>query len=140
MVLYWVAGIAETSKITLVPSISETSKITPVPSTGETSKITPVPSTAETSKTTPVPSTPETSKTTPVPSKAATKEPVLPDLEVTNINKEINDPSFIAALPSGEAAVVNENSQVLKINNTGHTVKVLYDCNSCNNIGGLILL
>ena len=164
MVLYWVAGIAETSKITPVPSTAETSKITPVPSTGETSKTTPVPSTAETSKTTPVPSTAETSKTTPVPSTAetskttpvpstaetskitpvpstaATKIPVLPDLEVTDINKEITDPVFVAALPSGEAAVVNTLSQVLKINQTGHTVKVLYNCNSCNNIGGLILL
>ena len=82
----------------------------------------------------------ETSKITPVHSTAATKEPVLPNLEVTDVNKEINDPSFIAALPSGEAAVVIEGSKVVKINKTGHTVKVLYNCNSCYNIGGLILL
>ena len=53
-------------------------------------------------------------------------------------------PTFIAALPSGEAAVVNEWSQVVKINNTGHTVKALYSCNSCVYssffISGLLLL
>ena len=75
-----------------------------------------------------------------VPSTAATKEPVLPDLEVTVVNKEITNPSRIAALPSGEAAVVNDGSQVLKINNTGHTVKILYDCDLCYNINGLLFL
>ena len=52
----------------------------------------------------------------------------------------MTDPMFIAALPSGEAAFINDGSQVVKINNTGHTVKVIYDCNSCSNLGGLLLL
>ena len=84
--------------------------------------------------------TAEISNITPVPSTAATKEPVLPDVEVTDINKEITSPSFIAALPYGEVAVVNAMSQVVKINNTGHAVKVLYNCNSCETIYGSLLL
>ena len=57
-----------------------------------------------------------------------------------DINNQLTMPCYAAALPSGEAAVVDEWSQVVKINNTGHTVKVLYNCNSCYNIDGLLLL
>ena len=66
-------------------------------------------------------------------------KPVL-DLNVTALYKEINNPQFVAGLPEGEAAVVNGGSQVLKINKTGQTLKELYDCQSCNNIKGLLLL
>ena len=59
---------------------------------------------------------------------------------MTSVNKLITRPSYSAALPGGEAYVVDDNSQVLKINSTGHTVKVLYDCNSCNSIRGLVLV
>ena len=53
----------------------------------------------------------------------------------------MTDPSFIAALPSGEAAaVVNNYNQVVKVNKTGYTVKRLYDCNLCDSITGLLLL
>ena len=47
---------------------------------------------------------------------------------------------YVAALPSGEAAVVDNYNKVVRINNTGHTVKVLYDCNLCSSISGLLLL
>ena len=46
----------------------------------------------------------------------------------------------MAALPFGEAAVADDQSKVVKINNAGQSIKVLYDCNSCRNISGLILL
>ena len=36
--------------------------------------------------------------------------------------------------------MVNEERQVVKINNKGGTVKVLYECNSCDSISGLLLL
>ena len=62
------------------------------------------------------------------------------DLDVTAVNHQITSPWCVAALPEGEAAVVNDGSQVLKINKTGHTIKELYNCQSCNNIGGLLLL
>ena len=77
---------------------------------------------------------------TPVTRSVTTPEQVLPDLEVTSVNKQILDPDFTNALPGGEAYVVNRNSQVMKLNNTGHTVKMLYDCNLCDDIGGLFLL
>ena len=66
-------------------------------------------------------------------------KPVL-DLNVTALNHQITNPRFVAALFGGEAAVVNEYSQVMKINKTGHTIKELYNCQSCNNIYGLLLL
>ena len=66
-------------------------------------------------------------------------KPVL-DLDVTAVNPHINGPRFVAALPEGEAAVVNDGSQVVKINNTGQTIKELYNCQLCNNIQGLLLL
>ena len=69
-----------------------------------------------------------------------TAEPVLADLEVTDVNNQIPYPMFAAALPSGEAAVVNMGREVVKVNNTGGTVKVLYDCITCDNINGLLLL
>ena len=59
---------------------------------------------------------------------------------MTSVNKLITRPSYSAGLPGGEACVVNKRSQVVKINNIGHTVKVLYDCNSCYDIGVLLLL
>ena len=65
--------------------------------------------------------------------------PVL-DLDVTAVNHQIYNPGFVAALPEGEAAVVNDWIQVLKINKTGQTIKELYNCQSCNNIQGLLLL
>ena len=71
---------------------------------------------------------------------SSTPEPVLPDLEVSDVNNQITSPLFVAALPSGEAAVVSDFSQVVKINNAGGTVNVLYDCNSCYSIYGLLLL
>ena len=70
---------------------------------------------------------------TPVTS-SVTSDSVTPDLEVTSVNNQITRPKYSAALPGEEAYVVNDNSQVLKINSTGHSVKVLYDCNSCNSI------
>ena len=76
-----------------------------------------------------------TSHTTPV----TLNKPVL-DLNVTAVNNQINDPRIVAALSSGEAAVLNFPGQVVKINNTGHTVKELYKCQSCHNIYGLYLL
>ena len=66
-------------------------------------------------------------------------KPVL-DLNVTADNYQITNPHYVAALPSGEAAVVNERSQVVKINKTGHTIKEVYDCQSCYDIYGLLLL
>ena len=57
-------------------------------------------------------------------------KPVL-DLDVTAVNNQINNPYRIAALPLGEAAVVNGGNQVLKINKKGLTIKKLYSC-SCN--------
>ena len=71
---------------------------------------------------------------------AATPVPEEQELDVTAVNKQITVPRFIAALPSGEAAVVNNGSQVFKINSQGQTVAELYDCNSCYNIYGLVLL
>ena len=66
--------------------------------------------------------------------------PVL-DLDVTSVNHQITIPRFVAALPEGEAAVVNEYSQAVKINKTGHTIKELYNCQLCNDyIEGLLLL
>ena len=62
------------------------------------------------------------------------------DLDVTAVNNQIIRPRYVAALPEGEAAVVNEYSQVVKINKTGQIIKELYNCQSCNNIGGLLLL
>ena len=66
--------------------------------------------------------------------------PVL-DLDVTAVNNQIYNPRFVAALPEGEAAVVNGGNQVVKINKTGQTIKELYDCQACYNyIQGLLLL
>ena len=62
------------------------------------------------------------------------------DLNVTAVNKEITRPEFVAALPEGEAAVVNGWSQVVKINKTGQTIKELYNCQLCYNIEGLLSL
>ena len=76
-----------------------------------------------------------TTPTTPV----TLNKPVL-DLDVTAVNNQITKTWFVAALPEGEAAVVNGGSQVVKINKTGHTIKELYNCQSCNNIHGLLLL
>ena len=66
-------------------------------------------------------------------------KPVL-DLDVTAVNDQIYNSRFVAALPEEEAAVVNEYSQVEKINETGHTIKELFNCQSCDNIRGLLLL
>ena len=77
--------------------------------------------------------------TTQTTTKIATPEPVLPDLEIRDVNNQIRNPGFVAALPSGEAAVVSEGRQVVKVNNTGGSVQVLYECTSCN-ICGLLLL
>ena len=73
---------------------------------------------------------------------APTSAPVkaILDLNVTAVNNQINNPWHVAALPEGEATVVNDGSQVVKINKTGHTIKELYDCQSCRNIYGLLLL
>ena len=79
--------------------------------------------------------TPDVTSTTPV----RLNKPVL-DLDVTTVNNEITYPRFVAALPEGDAAVVNGGSQVVKINKTGHTIKELYNCQSCSNIRGLLLL
>ena len=66
--------------------------------------------------------------------------PVL-DLNVTAVNKQITRLlSRVAALPGGEAAVAYDVSQVLKINKTGHTIKELYNCQSCTYVGGLLFL
>ena len=62
------------------------------------------------------------------------------DLDVTAVNNQITNPHYVAALPEGEAAVVNGGNQVLKINKTGQTIKELYNCQSCDNIRGLLLL
>ena len=62
------------------------------------------------------------------------------DLNVTAVNHQINNPRIVAALPEGEAAVVNGYRQVLKINKTGHTIKELYNCQLCFDIWGLLLL
>ena len=70
---------------------------------------------------------------------ALLNKPVL-DLNMTAVNHQITNPWRVAALPEGEAAVVNGWSQVVKINKTGHTIKELYNCQSCNNIRGLLLL
>ena len=59
-------------------------------------------------------------------------------MEVTEVNNELTYPSFVAALPSAEAAIVHQN-QVLKIDSQGQTVEVLYECDSCF-IFGLTLL
>ena len=69
-----------------------------------------------------------------------TPQPDLPDLDVTDVNSELTDPTFVAALPSGEACVVNGNRQVVKIDSQGQTVKTLYECSQCTRIGGLLLL
>ena len=69
------------------------------------------------------------------------KKPVL-DLNVTAVNHQINRPWRIAALPRGEAAVVNVGNLVVRINKAGQTIKELYSC-SCdlfNHIWGLLLL
>ena len=56
----------------------------------------------------------------------------------------LNKPALdlnVAALPEGEAAVVNGGNQVVKINKTGQTIKELYNCQSCYDyIEGLLLL
>ena len=78
--------------------------------------------------------------TTPGISSFTTPEPVLPDLEVTSVNKQITNPTYSAALPGGEAYVVHKNIQVVKINSTGQTVKGLYDSNTGNSIRGLVLV
>ena len=62
------------------------------------------------------------------------------DLNVTAVNNQITDPWCVAALPEGEAAVVNDYNQVVKISKTGQTIKELYNCQSCNTIEGLFLL
>ena len=81
-------------------------------------------------------STPDvTSFTAPV----SLTKPVL-DLDVTAVNHQITNPRYVAALPEGEAAVVNDGNQVVKINKTGDNIKELYKCQSCNNIQGLVLL
>ena len=63
---------------------------------------------------------------------------------MTAVNNQITNPRYVAALPEGEAAVVNGYRQVVKINKTGHTIKELYNCQSCYNIDvyiqGLLLL
>ena len=59
---------------------------------------------------------------------------------MTAVNNQINDPRLVAALSSEEAAVLNYPGQVVKINNTGHTVKEIYNCQSCLSIFGLHLL
>ena len=69
---------------------------------------------------------------TPVPEKQ--------ELDVTAVNNQIKVKRFIGALPSGGAAIVNNGSQVFKINSQGQTVAELYDCNLCKNIFGLVLL
>ena len=74
-----------------------------------------------------------------VPTSTATAlltKPVL-DLDVTAVNHQITNPRRVAALPEGEAAVVNGLSQVVKINKTGNTIKELYNCPY---IYGLLLL
>ena len=62
------------------------------------------------------------------------------DLDVTAVNHQITSPWRVAALPEGEAAIVNGWSRVVKINKTGNTIKELYNCHPCNNIYGLLLL
>ena len=69
------------------------------------------------------------------------KKPVL-DLNVRAVNRQINSPWRVAALPAGEAAVVNDGSQVVKINKTGQTIKELYSCRCdlSNHIWGILSL
>ena len=64
------------------------------------------------------------------------------DLNVTAVNRQINSPWRVAALPTGEAAVINDGSQVVKINKTGQTIKELYSCrcDSSNHIWGILSL
>ena len=64
------------------------------------------------------------------------------DLDVTAVNKQINNPGRVAALPTGEAVVVNGGKQVVKINKTGQSIKELYSCScdSSNHIWGLVSL
>ena len=59
---------------------------------------------------------------------------------MTAVNNQIYNPWLVAALPEGEAAVVNSGYQVMKINKTGQTIKELYNCQSCYYIEGLLLL
>ena len=68
-------------------------------------------------------------------------KPVL-DLNVTAVNHQVNRPWRVAALPSGEAAVVNVGNLVVRINKAGQTIKELYSCrcDSSNAIWGLLLL
>ena len=79
--------------------------------------------------------TPDVTSTTP----ATLNKPVL-DLDVTAVNNQVYYPQRVAALLGGEAAVVNDRYQVVKINKTGQTIKELYNCQYCNYIRGLLLL
>ena len=69
------------------------------------------------------------------------KKPVL-DLNVRAVNRQINSPWRVAALPAGEAAVVNGGNWVLQINKTGQTIKELYSCRCdlSNHIWGILSL
>ena len=87
----------------------------------------------------PLTSKPEAGVPPTTPASVKLDKPVL-DLDLTAVNKQITRPWFVAALPEGEAAVVNGWSQVVKISKTGQTIKELYNCQSCNNIRGLLLL
>ena len=85
--------------------------------------------------------TPEVSVPPTTTSSVRLDKPVL-DLNVRAVNHQINSPWRVAALPAGEAAVVIDGNQVVKINKTGQTVKELYSCrcDSSNHIWGLLLL
>ena len=60
---------------------------------------------------------------------------------MTAVNNQITNPRYVAALPEGEAAVVDGYRQVVKINKTGQIIKELYNCHLCHDyIEGLLLL
>ena len=73
------------------------------------------------------------------PASVKLSKPVL-DLNVTAVNNQIQNPWRVAALPGGEAAVVNDRRQVVKINITGQTIKELYSKLCYYYIWGLLLL
>ena len=64
------------------------------------------------------------------------------DLNVTAVNRQINRPWHVAALPGGEAAVVSSGNWVMKIDKRGQTIKELYSCScdSSNIIWGILSL
>ena len=135
----WVHNIMLFSNVT----VSEKAQTTPVSTTQTITSSSTTMGPDKPDLTTSDPDQPDLTTSDPDQPDLTTSAPVkaILDLNVTAVNKEITRPEFVAALPGGEAAaVVDAGRQVLKINKTGHTIKELFYCHTCNDIQGLLLL